>query len=107
MYFRETPTGMDAFTDRHVVLSTSPESGFVRVPAVMRRHAAGVSALRGLTLSERDAEGTSTRVIEDRAEWFEVIADHLCLRLDGTTAASRQRLWARVQEAHRTFLAAP
>ena len=56
MSWRAAPAEMVEFWTRHEWLSTSPESGFVRVATAQRRDATGVDILRGLVLT-RVGEG--------------------------------------------------
>lgn len=103
MNFRAAPTTIDAFQSRHEHLSTSPESGFVRNPIAQRRLDDRVTMLRGLTLSTRDASGTQSRLIDDRQDWFSVLADELLLQLNGVGSTARDRLWARARAAHEAW----
>lgn len=104
MDFAPERATLDDFTDRHVFLSTSPESGFVRTCAVQRRDAAGVDVLTGLVLRRMSGRPGRTRVIEDRAEWFEVLDDVFGLALTDLDAAAKDALWGRVCRAHEVFL---
>lgn len=89
------------FEAKHQWLSTSPESGFVRVPMAERRDATGVDVIRGLVLS-RIGEGAHTaEPITDRAAWFDVLGEVFDLRLPTMTPEQRDRLWAYVLAAHR------
>ncbi len=51
MSWRAAEAGMVEFAARHQWLSTSPDSGFVRVATAQRRDATGVDILRGLVLT--------------------------------------------------------
>jgi N-hydroxyarylamine O-acetyltransferase len=90
---------MDRFTARHHVLSTSPDSGFVRTATVQRRHAEGADILRGLLLTNLHADGATTRTLVDRRDdWFALVtALGLHLRISNEV---RDRLWARVTASH-------
>ena len=100
MNFRSSVTDLGAFEDRHRHLSTSPESGFVRTVTAQRRQQHGVTALRALTFTARDRNGTSTRIVTEREEWFELLADEFLLRLGGVGGDARDRLWASARAAH-------
>lgn len=100
MSWRSATASMEEFANRHEWLSTSPDSGFVRVASVQRRDATGADTLRGLLLT-RSGEGTApAEPLTDRADWFAALADVFGLRLDG---ASADRLWARCLAAHHAW----
>ena len=91
MSFRAEPREMDAFAERHQWLSTSPESGFVRVATAQARHAEGVDILRGrvLTLVRGGGDRPGPTTFERRDDWYAVLENQLGLRLDvGEDAAS-------------------
>jgi arylamine N-acetyltransferase len=106
MNFTSDAATIDAFAARHQRLSTSPDSGFVRNVTAQRRHRKGVSALRSLGYTELDTTGSTTRIITDRAEWFELLADEFALRFDGVDVAAKDRLWASACASHEAWLAA-
>ena len=82
---------MDAFAERHQWLSTSPESGFVRVATAQARHAEGVDILRGcvLTLVRGGGDRPAPTTFERRDDWYAVLEDQLGLRLDVGEDAAR------------------
>lgn len=91
------------FLDRHEYLSTSPESGFVRVCSVQRRDALGADTLRGCVLSRYGEPALADLVIDTAAEWFEVLADVFGLTLTDVSPVERDGLWARVHAAHEAW----
>ena len=104
MSFRAAPVDMDVFAERHQWLSTSPESGFVRVATVQRRHGAGVDILRGCVLTHVGGEEpVAATVVDRRQDWFEAV-DDLGLRLD-VDADALDGLWARVASADEAWAA--
>lgn len=98
-------TGMEAFTERHEWLSTSPESGFVQVLTVQRREAGGVDILRGLTLL-RVGEGASEATLEAEAELLDALTDVFGLDLGDVGPVARHELWARTHATHEAWEAA-
>lgn len=103
MSWRSTPAHMHEFADRHRWLSTSPESGFVRVPTAQRRDATGVDVVRGLILS-RIGDGASTsEPLLRRDDWFGALADVFDLRFESLSADTLDALWARVLAAHHAW----
>ncbi|GAA4941848.1 arylamine N-acetyltransferase family protein [Actinoplanes utahensis] len=97
MDFRSEPARMSEFAAKHEELSTSPESGFVRVPAVLRRDATGVDILRGSTLKRVGADPSRAELTTPGA-YFEALSGVFGLTF---SAADRETLWRRVSEAER------
>ncbi|MEV0898274.1 arylamine N-acetyltransferase [Actinoplanes sp. NPDC049802] len=101
MDFRAAPARMSEFRDKHEELSTSPDSGFVRVAAVCRRDATGFDVLRGRTLTRTEAEPVRTE-LSTAGEYFGALDGVFGITLP---AGDREILWARVTEAHERWLA--
>jgi N-hydroxyarylamine O-acetyltransferase len=91
------------FATKHRWLSTSPESGFVKVAMAERRDATGVDVMRGLVLSRIGERAYNAEAVTRRSDWFELLADHFDLRFDASPPETRDRLWANVLEAHRRW----
>jgi N-hydroxyarylamine O-acetyltransferase len=100
------PVTTDAFQRMHVKLSTSPESGFVRTPAAMRRGADGVQILRGCVLTEREGTETRTRDVESADEWWGLIIDRIGLAYGDVGREERDEVWRRVRATHDEWVAA-
>ena len=81
MVWRSEPTSIDAFAERNVFLSTSPESGFVKVLTVQRRDTTGIDILRGLTL-KRVGAGAFETTLTTEGEFAEVLREVFGLDLD-------------------------
>jgi arylamine N-acetyltransferase len=94
---------MDEFAVRHEWLSTSPDSGFVRVATAQRRDATGVDVLRGLVLSRVGAGATQGSPLTERADWFAALADVFGLHFEATASPHLDRLWDRVSAAHEAW----
>lgn len=101
MDFGMEPTGMEAFAAKHHELSTSPESGFVRVATVQRRDAAGTDSLRGLALS-RVGDRDESMILTTRRDYAEALADVFGLRFG---EGDLETLWSRVHAAHEQWMA--
>jgi len=97
---------MDVFTERHHWLSTSPESGFVRVAMAERRDATGVDVIRGLVLSRIGVGARSHEPLTKRADWFATLADVFDLRFDASASEAVDQLWERILAGHRAWEAA-
>jgi N-hydroxyarylamine O-acetyltransferase len=104
MSFRSEHTTMDAFAERHAWLSTSPDSGFVRVATAQTRHADGVDIMRGCVLTlVRGGEPIEPVTFERRDDWYGVLEDQLSLRL-AVGEVARERLWAKVARDHERWV---
>ncbi|MFD1146743.1 arylamine N-acetyltransferase family protein [Saccharothrix hoggarensis] len=101
MDFAADTVTVDHFAERHVHLSTSPESGFVRTFCVERTDAEGWDVLRALTLS-RIGETTTKTVLDDRADWFAALADVFGLVV---ADEDREPLWRKAVAQHEARLA--
>ncbi|MDX3539406.1 arylamine N-acetyltransferase [Streptomyces sp. MB09-01] len=101
MDFAPDPVELSSFAAEHVRLSTSPESGFVRVLTAQLRDAEGVDVLRGCVLRRIDAEGTHERTIDSADDWYDVLARVFRLDLTDVDAPARAELWHRVHTVHR------
>jgi arylamine N-acetyltransferase len=99
MAWRSTPAEMAAFSERHAYLSTSPDSGFVRVLTVQRRDGTGVDILRGLTLKRIGASAIDT-VLRTKAEFLEALVDLFGLVIDDVDSDARDALWTKLHRAH-------
>ena len=106
MAWRSEPTAIDAFVERNVWLSTSPDSGFVRLLVVQRRDATGVDSLRGLVL-KRIGAGASEATIETSGDLIGVLVDKFGLDLGAVRARARDALWEGVHRAHEVWLDRP
>ena len=105
MNFRSAVATIDDFAPRHEVLSTSPDSGFVRTVTAQRRQHDRVSALRALTLKTVDTGGAHTTYVTDRDDWFALLADEFYLPLDGVDIAAKDRLWKSASASHEEWAA--
>ena len=105
MAWRRARAEMDQFADRHRWLSTSPDSGFVRVLTVQQRDATGVDVLRGLTLQR--VGGTDGPVtLTTQVEVFDVLGDLFGLDVTPVDAPARRHLWDRLRSTHEAWEAA-
>jgi N-hydroxyarylamine O-acetyltransferase len=105
MSWRSEATDLDAFAARHAFLSTSPESGFVKLLVAGRRDATGVDLLRGLTL-RRVGRGATERTLTTQAELTDVLGDVFGLDTTTMTGEAGAALWMKVHTAHEAWEAA-
>ena len=94
------------FSAKHKWLSTSPTSGFVQVAMVERRDATGVDVVRGLVPSRIGKGARTGDAINNRSEWFALLADQFDLHFDASPPGTKDRLWDRVSAQHRVWQAA-
>jgi arylamine N-acetyltransferase len=104
MDFAPRPAGPRDFLAQHHRLSTSPESSFVRVLTVQRRHSDGVDILHGCVLTRRDRSGRQDIEFSTSSSWFGMLADIFGLTLDDVPAELRRPLWRRVLSAHEAWI---
>jgi N-hydroxyarylamine O-acetyltransferase len=102
MSWRSAPAQIDAFAERHVWLSTSPDSGFVKLLVVQRRDATGVDILRGLSLT-RIGAGARASTLTTSAELTDVLGDLFALDIGKLSNEARDALWQRVHAAHEAW----
>ncbi|MQY15020.1 hypothetical protein SRB5_51970 [Streptomyces sp. RB5] len=100
MDFAPGPVALESFREKHAALSTSPDSGYVRVLTAQLRHARGVDVLRGCVVRRIHGGGTDERTVGDPGEWYDVLAGVFRLDLSDLDAPARERLWRKVRTAH-------
>lgn len=105
MAWRSDPIGLDAFADRHRWLSTSPDSGFVKVLTAQRRDSTGVDCLKGLWL-RRIEDATTESTLASLGELVEVLTDRFGLDLSSVDPDQLTALWDRLHRAHLRWEAA-
>ncbi|MFF6773449.1 arylamine N-acetyltransferase [Streptomyces sp. NPDC012637] len=106
MVFAPEPVELSSFAEEHVRLSTSPESGFVRVLTAQLRGAEAVDVLRGRVLRRIHAEGTDERTVDSADDFYDVLVGVFRLDLTDVDASARAGLWDRVRVAHEEWEAA-
>jgi arylamine N-acetyltransferase len=104
MSFGSSSAEIGAFEKTHRYLSTSPESGFVKVATAQCRRRDGLTALRALTHTTLDYSGRTDRLVTERDEWFALLADEYFLTLQDVDEDAKDRLWANANEAHERWL---
>jgi N-hydroxyarylamine O-acetyltransferase len=88
------------FASMHTKLSTSPDSGFVRTVAVMRRNGGRVEILRGCIFSERLGDDLREQEVETSADWWGIVNDGFGLDYHDVPRRARDELWGRIRRAH-------
>lgn len=102
--YRPGSVAAEEFHERHEHLSTSPESGFVRVVMAQRRDATGVDSLKGRVLSRLGAaKPDDGRELTGEGEWREVLADLFGITLRDVDPDKVEALWRRICADHDAF----
>lgn len=105
MSWKSDRAEMDAFEERHRWLSTSEESGFVKVLSAQRREATGVDILRGLVRS-RVGSGAMEHTIESKTEFVDTLDDVFLVNVRTIDAAAMERLWSDLCVHHEAWVEA-
>jgi arylamine N-acetyltransferase len=105
MSWRSAPAELGAFAEKHRWLSTSPESGFVKVLTAQRRDAAGVDILRGITLT-RIGDGADVQTLASVGDLFDVLSDLFGLNVGPIDRRARDALWSKTHAAHEAWVQA-
>lgn len=105
MGWRAAAATAGAFDERHRWLSTSPESGFVKVLTVQRRDASGVDVLRGLTC-RRVGVGAADVDITSVDELVDVLHGTFGLPVDELGVDRIRALWGPLHASHLAWVAA-
>lgn len=104
MDFTMDPADLSDFAEMHQFLSASPDSHFVRIASVQRRHRHGVNALRGCRLRTTAETGSRDRMLTTPELWYTALADVFGLALDDLTPDERARLWSGVLDSHQRWV---
>lgn len=104
MDFAPGPAVMADFAAKHEWLSTDPESSYTGVTALLRRDAAGVDTLLGLTLRRR-GDVSRKEVLESPGQWWSALADVFGIPADVFTPEERDQLWHAAVTQHEAYLA--
>lgn len=105
MAWRSAPAEMDAFAERHRWLSTSSDSGFVKILSAQRRDATGADILRGLTLS-RVGSGATQRIIESKSDLLAVLGDVFFIDLRPVGRSDLELFWKKLHASHMAWVSA-
>ena len=91
------------FAERHHWLSTSPDSGFVKIGLAQTRDAHGVDVMFGLVGKRVGSDARTDPPLLDRREWFAALADLFGLTFDGSDDGTTDRLWENMLAAHHAW----
>ena len=99
MAWRSASANPSDFEATNVNLSTSPDSGFVKILSVQRRGADHVDIIRGAVLS-RKGPGAFERTLESEDDLRAALHDVFGIDLDEFADGELAALWQRVHAAH-------
>lgn len=94
------------FAAMHAELSTSPDSGFVRIATVQRRTEGGVEILRGAVHSTVTSARIESSEVGSADEWWRIVIDGFGLGYADVPADERLEIWNRVRRTHEHWDAA-
>ena len=103
MVWTDAEADQSDFAEQHTHLSTSPNSGFVRIVTAQRRDADGIDVVRGLFASRIGTRASKSEALTNRAEWFGALRDLCGLHFDSTSPELLDRLWDRTLATHRAW----
>jgi arylamine N-acetyltransferase len=104
--FSPAPAHTEQFLAMHEELSTEPTSGFVRVPAIMRRTDSSVDVLRGCVRSTITGSMTEAADVDSESDWWGIVIDEFGLAYGDLPADERARVWSMVRATHEAWDAA-
>lgn len=99
--FTMTARSLDDFAFQCHELQTSPDSSFVKTLVCERHERDGLVILRSASLREVRADGVTTRVLADAADFDRVLRERFDLAVDDAEA-----LWPKVWAQHQAWAAA-
>lgn len=103
MVWTAGPADDELLAKRHEWLSTSPESGFVKLGSAQTRDEVGVDVVHGLVVKRVGAEAHTAEPLTDRGAWFGALADLFDLTFTASPPGTADRLWERTVVAHRAW----
>ena len=93
-------------TTQHEWLSTSPDSGFVKLGVAQTRDATGVDVIHGLIVKRIGSHANTGVALEDRRTWFSALSDLFGLTFEASPPGTTDRLWEQTVSAHQRWQAA-
>lgn len=88
---------------QHEWLSTSPDSGFVKLGLAQTRDATGVDVIHGLIVKRIGSRANRGVALEDRRTWFTALGDLFGLTFEASPPGTTDRLGERTVSAHQTW----
>ncbi|HWI33079.1 MAG TPA: hypothetical protein VNS83_02130, partial [Lapillicoccus sp.] len=82
------------------------DSGFARTVTAQRRHAQGMSLVRGCVYTRHDDGVVSTHTCERLPEWLDVLEGEFDLSFSDVSRPALAALWTSVRRSHDAWLAA-
>ncbi|WP_171056112.1 arylamine N-acetyltransferase family protein [Paenibacillus sinopodophylli] len=94
---------IECFKENHHFYSTSKESPWHDVFLIRSRHEWEGQELRGCVWKRRTKNGISSTEINQKALWFEVMAEQFGEKLVHYSKLEREQMWKRVREQHEAW----
>jgi hypothetical protein len=101
--FAGAPASTEQFLDMHRKLSTDPESGFVRVLAIMRRTDDAIDILRGCVRTTITGSETNSFDVDSDSDWWGIVIDEFGLAYGDLPVDERARVWGMVRSSHEAW----
>ena len=102
--FAKAPVPMESFRSPASEQMTSPDSGFLRTLAVMRRCKGEARLLRGRVYEVTGEQCPPARVVASQQEWLELLGSRFGVHLDNVSERQRNELWDKVCESHECWI---
>jgi len=102
--FAKTPVPVEAFRSPANEQMTSPDSGFVRTFAVMKRCEDEAHLLRGRVYEVMGEQCPPARVVASQPEWLELLGSRFGVYLGNVSERQRNELWDKVCASHECWL---
>lgn len=103
MAWTDADAAWSDFAVQHNYLSTSPDSGFVRIGMAQCHDSTGIDVVRGLTVIRIGSDTRSSEPLTHRQEWFDALRELCGLHFDAAPPEVLHRLWDRTVANHHSW----
>lgn len=102
--FSKTPVQIEAFRNPAREQMTSPDSGYLRTLAVIKRCEDEVLLLRGRVYEVTGEQCPPARVVASQQEWLELLGSRFGVYLGNVSERQRNELWDKVCASHECWV---
>lgn len=102
--FSKTPVPMEAFRSPANEQMTSPDSGFLRTLAVIKRCEDEAHLLRGRVYEVTGDHCRPARIVASQQEWLELLSSRFGVYLGNVSERQRNELWEKVCASHECWI---